>query len=242
MAVKCEACPLRGKELFHELSPDDVVKTQDFKSGELAVDPGTQILMEGSNSPQLYTTLHGMGLRYKILPDGRRQVINVVFPGDFIGLQAGVMQEMSHSVVATTHMRLCVFDRSRFYEFFKANPSRAFDITWLAATQEHFLSEVLASVGQRDALNSMAWAILRIYLRGKATSLARDGSMPLPYRQQDLADALGLSLVHTNKTLATLRKRQLVTWTNGTLHIHDEPGLAKLAQIEDLEPIRRPLL
>lgn len=57
-----------------------------FKMGELVVDPGATILMEGSNSPQLYTVLRGQGVRYKTLPNGRRQVINFLFPGDFTGL------------------------------------------------------------------------------------------------------------------------------------------------------------
>lgn len=94
------------------MSDDDVVGMQKFKVGELVVDAGTPILLEGSNSPQLYTALHGMGLRYRHLTNGERQVINFVMPGDFLGLQAGLMKEMGHSVEATTKMTLCVFDRN----------------------------------------------------------------------------------------------------------------------------------
>ncbi len=242
MTVACQNCPLRGKPLFQGMSNDDVSRTQRFKSGELSVDAGTPILMEGSNAPQLYTALRGMGLRYKTLPDGRRQVINLIFPGDFIGLQAGVMAEMSHSVEATTNMTLCVFDRTEFYDWFSANPTRAFDLTWLAAAQEHFLGEALTTLGQRSAVGSIAWALLKVFLRGEALGLAKGGSMPFPYRQQDLADALGLSLVHTNKTLKQIRERQLAVWSDRVLQIHDRGELARLAQIED-EPLpRRPII
>ena len=63
MAQKCENCPLRQKPLFQGLSADEVRFMQEFKVGELVVDPGAPILMEGSNSPQLFTVLRGMGIR-----------------------------------------------------------------------------------------------------------------------------------------------------------------------------------
>ncbi|SFR39712.1 Crp/Fnr family transcriptional regulator [Litoreibacter janthinus] len=242
MVIKCQNCPLRGKDLFVELSSDEVKFMEKFKSGELKIDAGTPLLMEGSNSPQLFTALRGMGLRYKLLPDGQRQVINFVFPGDFIGLQAGVMGEMGHSVEATTQMTLCVFDRSEFWNFFRAHPGRAFDLTWMAAVEEHFLGEAMASVGQRSALEAIAWALVRIFQRGNALGLVNGNTMPLPYRQQDMADALGLSLVHTNKTLAKLRDRQLASWMGGDLQINNIAKLAELAKMEVEETPKRPIM
>ena len=215
---------------------------QRFKVGELVVDPGTPILMEGSNSPQLFTALHGMGLRYKYLQNGKRQVVNLIFPGDFIGLQAGVMGEMGHSVEATTKMTLCVFDRSGIWNFFKDNPERAFAITWLAAIEEHFLGDALTTVGQRSATQSVAWAFCKMFARGQSLGLVNNGQMPLPYRQQDLADALGLSLVHTNKTLSTLKGRQLAHWSDGVLSVTDIDALAKIALLEDISVQQRPIL
>ncbi len=242
MVTDCKHCPLRKRRFFEEMSPDELEKTRRFKSGELVVAPGTPILMEGSNAPQLYTALSGMGLRHKTLEDGQRQVVNFIFPGDFIGLQAGILGEMGHSVEATTHMTLCVFDRSDFYEFFRNNTKRAFDITWLAAIEEHFLGETLVTIGQRDAVSAMAWAFIRLFQRGAALGMLENEQMPLPYRQQDLADALGISLVHANKTIAKLRERQLLNWSAGRLTIFDMDALAKIAQVEIEEPRRRPLI
>ncbi|WP_299968978.1 Crp/Fnr family transcriptional regulator [uncultured Roseobacter sp.] len=242
MTTDCKACPLRSQSIFDDMTQDELKKTARFKSGELSVDPGTPILMEGSNAPQLYTALRGMGLRYKTLPDGQRQVINFIFPGDFIGLQAGMLGEMGHSVEATTRMTLCVFDRSDFFDFFKSSTARAFDITWLAATEEHFLGESLTTVGQRDALSSMAWAMVRLFQRADELNMQQNGAVPFPFKQQDIADALGLSLVHTNKTIARLRQRQLLTLSDGSLHIHDLQALADVAQIELEGHRRRPLI
>lgn len=242
MAQKCENCPLRQKPLFQDLSVDEARFMQKFKVGELVVDPGTPILMEGSNSPQLFTALRGMGVRYNTLPNGRRQVLSFVFPGDFIGMQAGIMGEMGHSVEATTQMTLCVFDRSGIWNLFKSHPERAFDLTWLAASEEHFLGEALSSVGQRSAIEAIAWALVRVFLRGTALGLVRNGVMPLPFRQQDLADALGLSLVHTNKTLAVLRDRQLASWSNGELQVNSLETLADIAQTDTEKLTPRPIL
>ncbi|KQB96060.1 Crp/Fnr family transcriptional regulator [Loktanella sp. 1ANDIMAR09] len=224
------------------MSQDEVNAMQRFKVGELVVDAGAPILMQGSNSPQLFTALNGMGLRYKYLENGQRQVVNFILPGDFIGLQAGVMGEMGHSVEATTKMTLCVFNRSAIWNFFKDNPERAFSVTWLAAIEEHFLGDALATVGQRDALQSVAWALAKVYLRGQQLNMVSKSQMPLPFRQQDLADALGLSLVHTNKTLAKLRNRQLAQWSDGFLSIADIDKLATIAMIEDTTLPPRPLL
>mgnify|MGYP001803334450 CR=1 FL=1 len=193
MSTKCENCPLRKQDLFVPMSREEEAIMQKFKVGELVVDAGAPILMEGANSPQLFTALFGMGLRYKLLENGKRQVVYLILPGDFIGLQAGIMGEMGHSVEATTKMTLCVFDRSAFWGFFRDNPERAFDLTWLAAVEEHFLGETLTTLGQRNALQSVSWALCKVYERGRSLGLINNGQMPLPYRQQDLADALGLS-------------------------------------------------
>ncbi len=232
MVTHCSNCPLRKLDIFEDLSKDEVAFMSRFKHGEMKIGAGTPILMEGSNAPQLYTVLRGMGLRFKLLPDGRRQVINFVLPGDFVGLQAGVMGEMQHSVEASTNMVLCVFDRSELWTLFKHEPERAFDLTWLAAMEEHFLGDALTSVGQMSAVARIAWGLLRFFRRCEDLGLASGGRVPFPYRQQDLADALGLSLVHTNKTLMTLRKRQLLSVEDGHLSILDQQGIAKLAQLD----------
>ncbi|EYD74659.1 cAMP-binding protein [Rubellimicrobium mesophilum DSM 19309] len=240
--VPCRDCPLRRQPLFVPFTEEEVLFMERFKQGELRVDPGTTILMEGSNSPQLYTVLRGQGVRYKTLEDGRRQVINFLFPGDFTGLQAGLMGEMKHSVEARTPMTLCAFDRAELWQLFKEQPARAYDLTWIAAVEEHFLGETIATLGQRDAVQRVAWALLKIWQRLRAVGLERNGTVPLPFRQQDLADALGLSLVHTNKTLARLRARQLCDWSERALRVLDAPGLAALGLVEAEPPERRPLM
>ena len=234
MATDCKHCPLRRKDLFASM--------QRFKVGELVVDAGTPILMEGSNSPQLFTALHGMGLRYRHLENGERQVISFVFPGDFLGLQAGVMGEMGHSVEATTKMTLCVFDRRELWTYIKADPERGFELAWLAAVEEHFLGETLTTVGQRTAMQAVAWALIRIYLRLEASGSDGGGQFRFPFKQRDLADALGLSLVHTNKTIAQLKSRQLIGWEGDLVQIPDLEALAEVGLTTLNRPKTRPIM
>lgn len=243
MVTDCRFCPIRKRSIFVQMNEAEVRYMAEFKKGELQVDAGTTLMAEGSTSPQLFTVLEGLGLRYKTLESGERQVINFVLPGDFVGLQAGVMNEMQHSVEATTAMKLCVFDRKALWSLFRDHPERAFDLTWLAAVEEHFLGETLAVLGHLRGIERVARAFIRLLDRGRALGLVENGQMILPYRQQDLADALGLSLVHTNKTLKRMRDRGLVRWQDGYLTVMSYEGLCDIAGVEiDHTPMKRPLI
>jgi CRP-like cAMP-binding protein len=233
---------LRKLRLFEPFSPETLHFMMTFKTAEIQVAPGTPVLIEGTGSDHLYTVLRGMGVRFKTLETGARQVVNFVMPGDFLGLQAAVMGEMKHSVSATTAMTLCVFDRRNLWTLFRTEPQRAFDLTWLAAVEEHFLGEALASLGQRSGISRLAWALFKLWQRLQALGLGQDGAVPLPFRQQDLADALGLSLVHTNKSLQKLRQAKLLDWEQGRLTVHDVTRLSALAEVEPDLVQTRPLI
>lgn len=238
----CCNCPLRRLPVYLDFSDAELAFMRGFKVAEEVVPPGGIVLSQGESSPLLYTVLEGFATRSVLLENGRRQVLNFVFPGDLLGLQAALMGEMQHTVQATTTLRLCVFRRSRLWELFRDHPDRAFDLTWIGAVEEHFLGETIATLGQRDALQRMAWALARIWLRLSALGLRTDGQVPLPYRQSELADALGLSPVHTNRTLTALRARGLMTWSRQRLTIQDEPALLNLAGMALAHEVRRPLM
>ncbi|HMO07008.1 MAG TPA: Crp/Fnr family transcriptional regulator [Paracoccaceae bacterium] len=240
--VECQTCPLRHRRLFTAMTEDEVDFMRRFKTGERRIPRGTALLRQGEGSPQLFTVLAGMATRSVLLEDGRRQVINFVFPGDFVGLQSSLMGEARHSIEAATEMTVCTFERARVWETFRDHPGRAYDMTWIAAVEEHFLGETIATLGQRNATERMAWAMLRIWRRLAALGLAQGADVPFPFRQQDVADALGLSLVHTNKTVARLRQAGLATWFGGQLTMHDAAGLAAIAGVDIEAEERRPIM
>jgi CRP-like cAMP-binding protein len=238
----CEDCPLRKRRLFVPFTPEELAFMRDFKTAEQPVEHGETILAQGERSERLYTVLEGFGTRSLLLEDGRRQVINFVFPGDFLGLQAGIMGEMRHTIRASTPMRLCVFRRDRLWELFRDRPDRAYDLTWIAAVEEHFLGDTIAMLGQRDATEKVAWALARIWKRMFALGLVAGQEAPLPFRQHELADALGLSTVHTSRTVSLLRQMGLVEWRHSRLLLKDAPRLFALAGLALDSEETRPLL
>jgi CRP/FNR family transcriptional regulator, anaerobic regulatory protein len=241
-ATDCRDCPLRKCQMYLDFTAAELAFMRGFKVGEEVVPPGATVLSQGESSPLLYTVLEGFGTRSILLADGRRQVINFVFPGDLLGLQAALMGEMQHSVHATTALKLCVFRRNRLWELFRDHPDRAFDLTWIGAVEEHFLGETIATLGQRDARQRMAWALARIWLRLSALGLRTGDMVPLPFRQTELADALGLSIVHTSRTLSSLRAAGMVEWSRQTLRVRDKAGLFALAGLSEANEVQRPLM
>lgn len=238
----CERCPLRGLETFRKFTKDELIFIAGFKAGELTVEPGTTFLNQGASSAHVYTVLSGWGFRFKDLEDGRRQILNYVFPGELVGLQGAVLHEMEHSVQALTGMLLCVFERQRLWELYEKHPALGFDITWLAAREERILEDHLLSVGRRTAIERMAYLILHLFERAKRVGMTKSDSFELPLTQQHVSDTLGLSLVHTNKTLRRLYNQKLISWKKRTLTVLDYDGLKETAYFDGLPNEVRPLI
>lgn len=240
--IDCRHCPLRRLPVYLDFSPAELSFMQGFKVGEETVPAGKIVLSQGETAANLYTVLEGFATRSVLLEDGRRQVLNFVFPGDLLGLQAALMGEMQHSVEATTTLRLCVFRRSRLWELFRESPDRAFDLTWIGAVEEHFLGETIATLGQRSALQRTAWSLARMWTRLTALGMRMGSHVPLPYRQSELADALGMSVVHTNRMITELRTRNIASWSHKRLTVHDETKLRQIAGLANEGEVQRPLM
>jgi len=240
--VPCERCPLRPLHVFRDFSPEELAFVSEFKSGELTAEAGTTLFMQGTNSAHLYTLLSGWAFRYTTLPDGRRQILNFAFPGEFLGLQGTVINEMQHSVEVLTQSILCVFPRDKLWELYTRYPSLAFDITWLAAREEQLLDEHLLSVGRRSALERTAYILLHLYCRAEDVGLAKDRKVLFPFTQQHIADTLGMSLVHANKTLRRLYNMKVLRWQDRIFEILDWDRLAEIALYEVNDKKPRPLI
>ncbi len=240
--VLCSECPLRSNPAFRPFSPDELAFVGSFKRGELHTDKGATIVQEATHSPHLYTVLAGLAFRYKLLQDGRRQILNYLVPGDLIGLQSGLIGEMQHSVEALTPMSLCVFERDKLLSLYRKQPELGFDVTWIAAREEQMLDEILLSVGRRSAIERAAYLIAFLSARLQRASGKTVRNPALPLTQQHVADTLGLSLVHTNRTLRQLAGRGLAKWSERGCQVLDLEGLMTLAQWEGLPEKRRPFI
>jgi len=225
----CEQCPLRRRSCLREFNAEELAFVKQFKTDELRVDPGASFLHEGTRSDHLYTVLNGWAFRYKMLDDGRRQILNYALPADMVGLQGTLMNEMEHSVEALTPLTLCVFPRAKLWDLYTRLPSLAFDVTWLAAREEQLIDENLMSLGRRTALERTAYLLLHLFARAEEVGLTKNGSIQFPFTQQHLADTLGMSLVHTNKTIRRLLASKAVRWKDRVFELVDRAALAELA-------------
>jgi len=242
-SVPCEECPFRSfHKVFRDFTHEELDFVSRFKAGELRVERGTTFLVQGTSSEHLFTVLGGWAFRYKMLPDGRRQILNYALPGDFVGLQASVLNQMEHSVEALTDMVLCIFPRDKLWELHRGHPTLAFDLTWLAAREEQILDENLLSVGRRSALERIAYLLLHLFTRAKQLGLAKDNTFQFPLTQQHVADTLGMSLVHANKTFQRLRRSNGVRWNRNEVEIIDATALARVAQFDTPERGVRPFI
>jgi CRP-like cAMP-binding protein len=242
MRVTCFDCALRKCGLFKPVSTDELAFINDMKRDHLKMSAGSEIIRAEQESAELYTLYAGWAFRFKTLPDGRRQILNFLLPGDLLGLQAAMFDNAQHGVAALTDVELCLLPRGKVWELFGQMPALAFDVTWLGAREESRVDENLLSVGQRSATERIAALMVILYKRADALGLVTDGTFAFPLSQQHIADALGLSLVHTNKTLARLRRMGMYTQANGSLTLGNPRVLERIAQYFDAATVLRPLI
>ena len=240
---ECRSCPLQDCPGLRPLEAHQLAYMQTFKQGERRFDRGDIVFAEGNRTQHLYTVLEGVLIRFSTLEDGRRQIVNFMFPGDLIGLQGAFEEPASHSVEALLPARLCVFGRKDFEALVKENPRLGYDITWLAAKEETALEGHIVSLGQRRAKERVVFLAVWLLDRAMATGIAKHGAvLDLPITQAQVADMLGLSLVHTNRTIRALHREGLVKWGPGELRISDMEAASEFAGYDRTKFQRRPFI
>ena len=242
MRVPCFECALRRTGAFKPINDLELAFINEMKRDHLVCPPGGEVIAAGQDQAELYTLYAGWAIRCKTLPDGRRQILNILLPGDLIGLQGAMFEAAAYSVEAITEVQLCLLPRRKMWSLFENMPELAFDVTWLGSREESIVDENLTSTGQRTAAERIAALIIQLYKRLNVLGMVVNGAMPFPLTQQHIADTLGLSLVHTNKSLAKLRRVGMFTQTNGMLLLTNPRALESMAQYFEEEFAKRPLI
>lgn len=194
---------------------------------------GVTLFREGAADVGLFLIREGWAFRYKSLANGRRQILNFLLPGDMIGLQTVAGPRIEHGVEALTKVRLSRWALDRLHEA-DGNSGDFRPLAALArhaAAQEQLLDEQLLSVGRRTAMERMAYLIWSLARRVRAGGMAIAETIDFPMTQQHLADALGLSLVHTNKTLQRLIRTECIALKGRRLMVKDECMLTEIASV-----------
>ncbi|RZJ62031.1 MAG: Crp/Fnr family transcriptional regulator [Acidovorax sp.] len=238
----CRACGLRKTGAFTLVEPQVLDFIEGFRSDTMAVQPGDALAREGQGNARLFTLYSGWAFRYKTLSDGRRQILNFLLPGDLVGLQQEFGDASAHGVEALTACSLCVFQNDSLWAVFREHPRLGYDMTWLAAHEEGHVDDNLLTAGRRNATERVAMLLMHLYRRLDRIGMAEGGTVAFPLTQQHIADALGLSLVHTNKTLRRLSMLGLHELKDGRLRLLNTRALARIAEYYDTPPRLLPLL
>ena len=187
------------------------------------------VVRQGEIPEMAHVLLEGHTCRYRMLSDGRRQITAVLVPGDVCDLEAVMRGRADYSVAALTTCTLGEIPADRVSNPVGLDPEMT-QALWRRLLRDEAISrEWLVSMGKRTALERLAHIFCELAVRLKEVGLARDDSFDFQITQAELADVLGLSCVHINRTLQELRRTELVEMTRGRLSILDFPALASLA-------------
>jgi CRP-like cAMP-binding protein len=220
--------------LYADLDDSEVAAITDVLPIARSIPHGRDLVVQGQPYHVLYVLRTGLGLRYRVLTDGRRQVLNLIVPGDLIGLPAGMFETAIASVSCLTDVVVSPIEFHALFGLFRRCPRVGVALFWTAAREAAIYAERLASIGRRSAYERLAHLILELLTRLQAVGLAEGASFRMPLTQEMLADALGLSLQHINRMVRNLREEGLASIEEHTITIHDLDSLARLAGFENL--------
>ena len=176
--------------------------------------------------------LEGLVCRYRDMANGQRQVTEVHVPGDFVDLHSFPLQRLDHSIMALVPSRIAVVPHERLRLITETEPHLT-RLLWLTTAMDAAAHrEWMVSIGRRSALSRVAHVLCEFYERFKVVEMTDGTSYPLPLTQIDLAECLGLTPIHVNRTLRELRLRKLVTFRSKRVVIDQLVALQDVAEYD----------
>ena len=217
---------IRKLERFAALSEDDK-RALEVAAGHKVrhVAAREDVIHEGDRPRYVNLMLEGYACRYKGLADGRRQIVAFLIPGDICDARMFLLRQTDHSIGALSAVRIAEIPGAMFLALTESSPALANAFSWNTLVEEAIAREWTLNVGQRSAYERMAHLLCEFFVRLQVVGLCNGDSCDLPMTQAELADALGLSTVHVNRTLQELRANRLITLRGKTLVIHDLEAL-----------------
>ena len=184
---------------------------------------------EGERPVALRIILAGWAQKYKQMPDGRRQILGLVLPGELCDLDLFTVARTDHSIAAVRRLSVAEISRPDAQRLFEQCPNLAPGLCWAAILGAAVQREWTINIGQRDALERVAQLLCEIYVRQRDVPSAGGGWCDFLLTQGQMAEAMGLTQVHVNRIVQQLRLRCAVEIRNMRLEIPDFAQLAALA-------------
>ena len=220
---------LRKLSNFTELSAEESAALVDCCKDVREVAAREDVIAQGDRTGGVKLLLEGFACRYKTLEDGRRQIVAYFVPGDLCDLRVFILKRMDHSIGAIAPSRVATLSPDNVMKLMHNYPTLTRALWWSTLVEEAIAREWIVNVGQRNARERMAHLFCELLYRFRAVGLNQGLSCTLPLTQVELAETLGLSSVHVNRTLQELRRRKLITLNGGTLTIQNLKALEKLS-------------
>jgi CRP-like cAMP-binding protein len=199
-------------------------------SKRLAADQ--DVVKEGDRPSECCLVVEGFVCRYKLTESGKRQIFSFHLPGDLPDLQSLHLKVMDHSVTTLTPSKLAFIPHENLRKVMHQCP-RVADVMWRdTLIDAAVFREWMMGIGRRSAETRIAHVLCEILVRMKAVGLADGHGCELPVTQTELADALGLSTVHVNRSLQSLRGKGLIRLSGSQLTVEDWDGLKENGEFD----------
>ncbi len=190
---------------------------------------GAHLIREGDEPDPVFVILEGWACGYKILPDGGRQIISFMLPGDFCDIHIAILQAIDHSIMTLTKATVASLPRAEMEALIQARPMLTQAFWWSQLVDQSISRSWIVSMGRRKSVERVAHLMCELYIRMRNIGLASDHECRMPLTQLVLADALGLTPVHVNRVLRSLKAAKVMELSHGSLQILEPEKLAQIA-------------
>ncbi|HEY7248375.1 MAG TPA: Crp/Fnr family transcriptional regulator [Xanthobacteraceae bacterium] len=223
---------IRKLESIGSLSSEqcDALRRLEYRC--IAVNAHEDIVREGDRPSTVTLVVQGCLGQYKVVTDGKRQILSFYIAGDIPDLPSLFLSAMDHSLCSLAPSQLAVIPRSAMLALFAAQPQLAYLFWRNTLIDAAIFRECMVGIGRRSAFTRVAHFFCEMIVRMQAVGLSSNYAIELPLTQTDIADALGLSTVHVNRTLQVLRGAGLIKLNRGTLVAIDWPGLRAAGEFD----------
>jgi CRP-like cAMP-binding protein len=219
----------RKLEIFAALPHEEREALDQLATSVRRLPAHSHLIQEGTPPDGMKIILEGIAYRYKMLPDGRRQIVGYLIPGDFCDLRAYLLRRMDHSIATFGPVQAALLQPESVQKILEKYPRLLRALWWSTLVDEAVTREWLLNVGHRTAFERLAHLFCEIFARLEAVGLTQQSRCDLALTQTELADTLALSAVHVNRTLMEMRRANLVSYQGRQLILHDRKELESLA-------------
>src|SRR3954453_8676096 len=190
---------------------------------------GEALVSTGKESSTVYLLESGWVARTRLLEDGRRKIITVFLPGDLMGIRSMLLERQPETIECLTDARVRTIDHKRLLELVAQDHAVSVRVMFQLGEDERRLHNWMGALGRGHADERIATLLLDLRGRLHQAGMANSGGFQLRMTQQEIADHLGLPLVHVNRVLRRLREAGIVTVQRGVVIVDEMARLSQLA-------------